>query len=127
MPKLRIMTFNIENLLVRFDFKGSDQGLASLLDVDSEMDRANLIRTHWNVINDENRVFTALSIKEGSPDVICLQEVDSFQALKSFYDKYISSAGTYLSRISPSALGGDVPEDHDCHGLSDKPETPDCR
>jgi endonuclease/exonuclease/phosphatase family metal-dependent hydrolase len=90
MPKLRIMTFNIENLLVRFDFKGSDQGLASLLDVDSEMDRANLIRTHWNVINDENRVFTALSIKEGSPDVICLQEVDNFHALKSFHDKYIS-------------------------------------
>lgn len=90
MPKLRIMTFNIENLLVRFDFKGSDQGLASLLDVDSEMDRANLIRTHWNVINDENRVFTALSIKEGSPDVICLQEVDNFHALKLFHDKYIS-------------------------------------
>lgn len=53
MPRLRIMTFNVENLLVRFDFKGSDQGLASLLDVDSEIDRANLIRTHWNVINDE--------------------------------------------------------------------------
>ena len=90
MPKLRVMTFNIENLLVRFDFKGSDQGLASLLDVDSEIDRANLIRTHWNVINDENRVFTALSIKEGRPEVICLQEVDSFRALKSFHDKYIS-------------------------------------
>jgi endonuclease/exonuclease/phosphatase family metal-dependent hydrolase len=90
MPKLRIMTFNVENLMVRFDFKGSDQGLASLLDVDSEVDRANLIRTHWNVINDENRVFTALSIKEGNPDVICLQEVDSFHALKSFHDKYIT-------------------------------------
>lgn len=90
MPRLRVMTFNVENLLVRFDFKGSDQGLASLLDVDSEIDRENLIRTHWNVINDENRVFTALSIKEGSPDVVCLQEVDSFHALKSFHDKYIS-------------------------------------
>ncbi|VVB64673.1 Uncharacterised protein [uncultured archaeon] len=56
MPRLRIMTFNVENLLVRFDFRGSDQGLASLLDVDSDIDRANLIRTHWNVINDENRV-----------------------------------------------------------------------
>ncbi len=90
MTRLRGMTFNVENMMARFDFEHSDQGLLSLLDVTSEIERANLVRAHWNAINDENRVFTALSIRRGgSPEVICLQEVDSFHALKAFHDRYL--------------------------------------
>lgn len=90
MPNIRLMTFNVENMLVRFDFrKWEKERLATLLDVDSDMDRANLIRTHWNVINEENRVFTALSIREADPDVICLQEVEDMWSLKSFHDRYL--------------------------------------
>jgi len=89
MTSLRVMTFNVENMMVRFDFDSHDPGLASLLDVYTDIDRANLIRTYWNVLNDENRVFTALSMKEGAPEVICLQEVDSFKALKSFHSRYL--------------------------------------
>jgi len=89
MPKLRIMTFNVENMLASFDFEDDDQGLVSLLDAVSKADRDNLIRTYWNMINDENRVFTALSIKAGMPEVICLQEVESLDALNYFHDRYL--------------------------------------
>ena len=90
MPILRIMTFNVENMLVRFDFREWEkERLATLLDIDSDVDRANLIRTHWNVINEENRVSTALSIREEDPEVICLQEVENMWSLKSFHDRYL--------------------------------------
>ena len=90
MPNLRLMTFNVENMLVRFDFrKWESERLATLLDIDSDVDRANLIRTHWNVINEENRVFTALAMREADPDAICLQEVEDMWSLRSFHDRYL--------------------------------------
>lgn len=90
MTNLRVATFNVENLLARFKFSAADQeSLATLLEVDSEVERADLVRTHWNVLNDENRVFTALSLREAAADVLCLQEVDNKQALESFSDRYL--------------------------------------
>lgn len=90
MANLRLMTFNVENMLARFNFrKWEKERLATLLDIDSEIDRANLIRTHWNVLNEENRVCTALNIKKASPDVVCLQEVENMGALKAFHDRYV--------------------------------------
>ena len=90
MTRLKIMTFNVENMLVRFNFREWEkERLATLLDVDSDVDRANLIRTHWNVINEENRVATALTMRIADPDVICLQEVENMLSLKSFHDRYL--------------------------------------
>jgi endonuclease/exonuclease/phosphatase family metal-dependent hydrolase len=90
MPTLRIMTFNVENMLARFNFREWEKrNLATLLDIESDIDRANLVRTHWNAIQDENRVFTALTIKEAKPDVICIQEVENMLALKAFHDRYL--------------------------------------
>jgi endonuclease/exonuclease/phosphatase family metal-dependent hydrolase len=84
------MTFNVENLLARFKFgRREEDTLMTLLDVESEVERAALVRAYWNVLNDENRAFTALTIKQGAPDVLCLQEVDSLQALRVFHDHYI--------------------------------------
>lgn len=90
MPTLRVMTFNVENLMARFRFRDfEEESLATLLDIDSDLDRANLVRTHWNVINDENRTFTALTIRAGDPDVIFLQEVENMRALETFHDRYL--------------------------------------
>lgn len=96
MPTLSIMTFNVENMLTRFSFREHEkEGLATLLDIDSELDRANLIRTYWNIINDENRVLTALTMNVMEPEVICLQEVDNMRALKAFHDRYLSRVSRY--------------------------------
>lgn len=90
MPSLKIMTFDVENMLVRFKFREWEKrSLATLLDIDSDIDRANLLRTHWNVINHENRIFTALTMRAGDPEVICLQEVENMWALRAFHDRYL--------------------------------------
>jgi endonuclease/exonuclease/phosphatase family metal-dependent hydrolase len=94
MPTLRVMTFNVENLLARFQFsKWEEENLAALLEPESEVERANLIRTHWNVIQAETRVFTALCIRQGDPDVVCLQEVENLRALRAFRDRYVRRIG----------------------------------
>ncbi len=90
MPTIRLMSFNAENLLARFRFREFEKvRLATLLDIENEADRADLIRTHWNVLNDEIRTFTALAIRVADPEIICLQEVDSFRTLKLFHDRYV--------------------------------------
>ena len=90
MPTLKLMTFNVENLLSRFRFrKFEEERLVSLMDLESEEERLQLIRTHWNQLNHENRVFTALVIKEAAPEVICLQEVENMRSLKFFHDRYL--------------------------------------
>jgi endonuclease/exonuclease/phosphatase family metal-dependent hydrolase len=90
MPNLTIMTFNVENLLARFEFgKWEHKSLTPFIEVDSEIDRANLIAAHWQVVENENRVFTALNMKEKSPEVICVQEVENMAILKGFHQRYL--------------------------------------
>lgn len=90
MPSLKIMTFNVENLLARFRFREWEKRrLATLPVIESEVDRANLILNYWNILHDETRSFTALTIKEGAPEVICLQEVENMHALRTFHDNYL--------------------------------------
>ncbi|MCW5773776.1 MAG: endonuclease/exonuclease/phosphatase family protein [Rhodospirillaceae bacterium] len=90
MSRLRLMTFNVENMLVRFDFDPeTEASLATLLDAEEPAARAELARTYWNVLNDEMRVMTALAIREGRADLVCLQEVESMRGLRAFQDRYL--------------------------------------
>lgn len=90
MARLRLMTFNVENMLVRFDFDPeTEASLATLLDAEEPAARATLARTYWNILNDEMRVMTALAIREAGADVVCLQEVESMRGLRAFQERYL--------------------------------------
>jgi endonuclease/exonuclease/phosphatase family metal-dependent hydrolase len=90
MTRLRLMTFNVENMLVRFEFDPeTEASLATLLDAEEPAARAQLVRSYWNILNDEMRVMTALAIRDGRADVVCLQEVESMRGLRAFHDRYL--------------------------------------
>ncbi len=94
MVTLRIVTFNVENMLVRFRFDpAAEAGLATLLDTDGPEARSQLARSYWNMINDEMRTLTALAIRQSGADVLCLQEVESVRALSAFHDRYLRRIG----------------------------------
>jgi endonuclease/exonuclease/phosphatase family metal-dependent hydrolase len=121
MTTLRITTFNVENLLACFKFSEAERaGLATLLDADSEVDRANLVRTYWNVLHDEERVFSVLSMRQAAPEVVCLQEVDNKLALDAFHDRYLRRVArqTFLYRI---LIEGNDPRGIDVAVLSQFP------
>ncbi|MGH7003405.1 MAG: endonuclease/exonuclease/phosphatase family protein [Alphaproteobacteria bacterium] len=90
MARLRLMTFNVENMLVRFEFDPeTETSLATLLDAEEPAARAELVRTSWNILNDEMRVMTALAIRDARADLVCLQEVESMRGLRAFHDRYL--------------------------------------
>jgi endonuclease/exonuclease/phosphatase family metal-dependent hydrolase len=84
------MTFNVENMLLRFEFdRETEASLATLLDAEEPAARAELVRTYWNILNDEMRVMTALAVRDGAADVVCLQEVESMRGLRAFQERYL--------------------------------------
>ena len=90
MARLRLATFNVENMLVRFEFDPeTEASLATLLDAEEPAARAQLVRSYWNILNDEMRVMTALAIRDARADVVCLQEVESMRGLRAFHDRYL--------------------------------------
>jgi predicted extracellular nuclease len=91
---LRIATFNVENLMNRFDFSGfrnqlyQDRALA-LYDIADENEYRLLERARMIAHTDDNRQLSALAIAETGADIICLQEVDNLEALKAFEYGYL--------------------------------------
>ena len=91
---LRIATFNIENLVNRFDFSGFRNNLRAdrvikLFDIKSEQDYQTLEAARVVATTDDTRQLSALAIADTDADILCLQEVDSLEALKSFEYGYL--------------------------------------
>jgi predicted extracellular nuclease len=91
---LRIATFNIENLMSRFDFSGfrnelyQDRTLA-LFEIGSEAEYRLLEQARAIAHADDARQLSALAIAATRADIVCLQEVDNMEALKAFEYGYL--------------------------------------
>ncbi|GEO83075.1 MULTISPECIES: endonuclease/exonuclease/phosphatase family protein [Alphaproteobacteria] len=91
---IRLGTFNIENLMARFDFSGYRNQLHKdrvlhLFDVRSEEDYQRLESARVIASTDDTRQLSALAIADCTADILCLQEVDSMEALKAFEYGYL--------------------------------------
>ena len=91
---LRLATFNVENLMNRFDFSGfrnqlhQDRTLA-LFEIQNEAEYRLLEQARAIAHADDTRQLTALAIAATRADILCLQEVDNIEALKAFEYGYL--------------------------------------
>ncbi|MCB1441253.1 MAG: endonuclease, partial [Nitratireductor sp.] len=91
---LRIATFNVENLMRRFDFSGfrnqlyADRSL-TLFEIKDEAEYRLLEKARAIAHTDDTRQLSALAIADARADIICLQEVDNIEALKAFEYGYL--------------------------------------
>lgn len=91
---VRIGTFNIENLLTRFDFTGFRNQLRGdrvlrLYQIATAADYQRMEEARMISLTDDTRQLTALAIAAADADILCLQEVESLDALHAFEFGYL--------------------------------------
>lgn len=105
--RLRLATFNLENLFTRHDFRGfTDSRSARYLDPivqflgnygDGDLSQfgefKRLVQAAAIAQEDDKRQHTALAIAEADADIYGLQEVDNVDALQRFFDAYVKKIG----------------------------------
>jgi exonuclease III len=85
MSKIRIATFNCENLFARYKFERTD------VDMDNVLEDGWLANETLFEINDPiSKDLTGKVIDETNADVIALQEVESLAALRRFKNQHLN-------------------------------------
>jgi endonuclease/exonuclease/phosphatase family metal-dependent hydrolase len=91
---VRIGTFNIENLLTRFDFTGfrnqtRQDRVLRLYAIGDQAAYERMEEARMIASTDDTRQLTGLAIAEADADILCLQEVESLEALNAFESGYL--------------------------------------
>lgn len=91
---LRLATFNIENLMRRFDFSGfanpsRQDRVLRLFAVETEAEYRDLEQARLIASTDDTRQLTAQAIAACDADILCLQEADDIEALEAFEQGYL--------------------------------------
>ena len=89
MTKIKIATFNAENLFARYNFKAN---FAATNDGFSINDLA------FDLHDNDAKKITAKVIKAMKADVVCLQEVENMEVLERFISRYLGGKG-YKERM----------------------------
>ncbi len=102
--RVKIGTFNAENLFLRYKFLAIVRGSMGKKKVDinkfiDEGGNINMLEKGFDIIDDKQRKNTAQVILENNPDVICLQEVENLETLKKFNSKYLKRKYPYSMLI----------------------------
>lgn len=99
MSKIRIATFNLENLLQRFNFsyfgRSTTEPVLQMLGIEktSNGDEYTTLRRSLHVnLTDDSRQMTAQAIQDTNADLICLQEVDNCEILDAFHEQYLKKS-----------------------------------
>lgn len=97
--KLRVGTFNVENLLTRHRFENGgriDTAAAMSLFHFPRADQRDAVERSLAVaLEDDKRQMTALAIAEAQADIWMLQEVDSLASLQAFFANYVHRIADY--------------------------------
>jgi endonuclease/exonuclease/phosphatase family metal-dependent hydrolase len=90
--KLRVATFNVENLASRHRFNGGrpeTTAAMSLFDIVNPGQRETIERSLAVALADEKRQMTALALAETRADIVAMQEVDNLTVLQAFFANYV--------------------------------------
>lgn len=91
MTRLRIATFNVENMFRRFPFAAPADRPEPPADSAAALSLAELAdRVEWRMLDDENRTCTALALRDLQADIVCLQEVEDLPTLRLFNERYVA-------------------------------------
>jgi endonuclease/exonuclease/phosphatase family metal-dependent hydrolase len=91
--RLRIATFNVENLAARSSYgprqRPDTAPALSLFHFAEAEARENVERSVAVALEDDKRELTALAIAETRADILALQEVDNLDVLQAFFSNYV--------------------------------------
>ena len=112
MAKLRVGTFNVENLFARYKFNSNIDPLEAVRDGWDANQR------HFTINDEDSKQITAEAIKALDADVLALQEVENLDTLKRFRQEYLGGRTAYPYVVS---IDGNDPRLIDVAVLSRRP------